>query len=392
MARPRAAVPKYRHHKATDRAYTTVGRKFYYFGKYGSRESKEAYRRFLMELDAERQGERAAEPVVVPPLPDKMKNPLVSEVAVAFLERNLSNYSKSESNHFRAALAVLVNKCGDTPAAEFGPLLLAGVRDVMIESGWTREYIGTQVRRVRAVFRWAEMMELVLVGKWFQLRSLPGLKKGKTGAPDQRVVEPVDDDRLAKIIPHLTKTLADMVTFQRLTGCRPQEVCRLRASEIDRTGPVWKCIPADHKMVHLDRVRVIYIGPKAQAIIRDRIDAAPDAPAVFSPRQSCDDKSASRRAAAKGRIRKKKSSGPRANIGEWFKASSYRLAVYRACVAAGVEPFWPNQLRHAFACEVRDRFGLEAAQKLLGHKYATTTERYAKPSEASAMEAAEVVG
>jgi integrase len=38
----------------------------------------------------------------------------------------------------------------------------------------------------------------------------------------------------------------------------------------------------------------------------------------------------------------------------------------------------PNQLRHTFATDVRKRFGLEAAQVLLGHSEADTTQLYAE--------------
>src|SRR5439155_564319 len=37
----------------------------------------------------------------------------------------------------------------------------------------------------------------------------------------------------------------------------------------------------------------------------------------------------------------------------------------------------PNQLRHTYATEVRRTYGLEAAQVLLGHSKADTTETYA---------------
>ncbi len=38
----------------------------------------------------------------------------------------------------------------------------------------------------------------------------------------------------------------------------------------------------------------------------------------------------------------------------------------------------PNQLRHAAGTEVRREFGLEAAQTVLGHAKADTTEIYAE--------------
>ena len=86
-------------------------------------------------------------------------------------------------------------------------------------------------------------------------------------------------------LPHLPKIVADMVRFERLTGCRPGEVCQLRPSDIDRTLAVWAYRPGSHKTEHHDRERVIFIGPKAQEVILPYLlrDAAAY---CFSPAES----------------------------------------------------------------------------------------------------------
>ena len=61
--------------------------------------------------------------------------------------------------------------------------------------------------------------------------------------------------------------VADMVRFQRRTGCRPGEVCQLRPMDMDRSSEVWQYRPASHKTEYLGRERIIFIGPKAQAVI-----------------------------------------------------------------------------------------------------------------------------
>ena len=45
-------------------------------------------------------------------------------------------------------------------------------------------------------------------------------------------------------IPYLPPIVADMVKIQRLTGCRPGEVCQLRPMDLDRSGEVWTYRPA----------------------------------------------------------------------------------------------------------------------------------------------------
>jgi integrase len=45
--------------------------------------------------------------------------------------------------------------------------------------------------------------------------------------------------------------IADMTKLQRLTGCRPGEICALRQGEADRTGDVWIFQLKDHRRIGL---------------------------------------------------------------------------------------------------------------------------------------------
>jgi site-specific recombinase XerC len=49
-------------------------------------------------------------------------------------------------------------------------------------------------------------------------------------------------------------------------------------------------------------------------------------------------------------------------------------------------------LRHAFATEVREAFGLDGAQVLLGHTKVTTTQVYAEKSQQLAVKVASKIG
>ena len=85
---------------------------------------------------------------------------------------------------------------------------------------------------------------------------------------------------------------------------------------------------------------------------------------------------------------------PRRKPRDKYGKDAYITAVRRACdpadraahemapdVAADTRiiPRWsPNQLRHAAATEIRRRFGLEAAQVVLGHSKADVTQVYAE--------------
>ena len=59
-------------------------------------------------------------------------------------------------------------------------------------------------------------------------------------------------------------------------------------------------------------------------------------------------------------------------------------AIVRACRKAGVPEWTPLQLRHTTATTVRSRFGLEAAQVVLGHAKADVTQIYAERDLAKA--------
>ncbi len=75
---------------------------------------------------------------------------------------------------------------------------------------------------------------------------------------------------------------------------------------------------------------------------------------------------------------------------EYFDAALRRFK--RACEKAGVECWAPNRLRHSAATDIRKRFGLEAAQILLGHAKADVTQIYAERDMSKAREIVREVG
>ena|SRR6185437_9144025 len=56
-------------------------------------------------------------------------------------------------------------------------------------------------------------------------------------------------------------TNAKLAEFMKLTGCRLNEARALRQGDIDVDGPVWEIRPTGSK-------RVIYVGPRAQALLK----------------------------------------------------------------------------------------------------------------------------
>ena len=83
---------------------------------------------------------------------------------------------------------------------------------------------------------------------------------------------------------------------------------------------------------------------------------------------------------------------PKRKPGAKYSTDSYRRAIHRACDAAKVERWSPNQLRHTAGTEIRAKFGLEAAQVVLGHAAADVTQIYAERDLALATQVAREVG
>lgn len=141
----------------------------------------------------------------------------------------------------------------------------------------------------------------------------------------------------------------------------------------------------------------MFVGPKAQAVLLRYLARGPET-FCFRP---CD--SEARRHAVQHEDRVTPLScrnGPGSNVkgsplwraGERYKKDSYARAIARAAKRAGVEHWTPNQLRHTCATTVRRDHGLEAAQVILGHSGAKTTEIYAERDHEKGAAVARLIG
>ena len=75
-----------------------------------------------------------------------------------------------------------------------------------------------------------------------------------------------------------------------------------------------------------------------------------------------------------------------------YTVGAYRKAIHKLCDDAGIPRWSPNQLRHSAATEIRRDFGLDAAQVVLGHASASTTEIYAETDKELAAKVAKERG
>jgi integrase len=230
-----------------------------------------------------------------------------------------------------------------------------------------------------------------------------------------------------------------MVQLQLLTGMRPGEVCTMRVRDLDMSGQLWVYRPAHHKTLHHGHERVVYIGPKAQSVLRPFLK--PEVAAfVFSPAEAEAERREQRHAHRKtplswgnvpGSNRRPR---PLRQPGHRYTVASYRRAIARACETAFAMPeelkdlhtstarareltlpqadreeqcrlrrdsrrawrrqhcWHPHQLRHNAGTRLRKENCLEAAQVILGHRTLTVTQVYAERNVEAAQKVMSEVG
>ncbi len=267
----------------------------------------------------------------------------------------------------------------------------------MIEADLARETVNSRINIIRQAFRWGVENELVPPDVSHALDAVAKLKKGRTTAKDHAPVLPVSDEAVDATLPLLPPVIADMVRVQQYIGGRPQDVCNMRAGDIDRSGDVWVYRPFKHKTKHKGKDRTLAVGPKAQEILLPYLVRKAGDEFIFSPADSVKQFRATQRENRKSKVQPSQADrskpGPKRKPREQYDHYSYRQAIHRACEKAGI-PLWsPNQLRHNAGTEATANFSLEAAKEFLGHASIKTTEQYyVAPLPKLAAEVARKIG
>jgi integrase len=414
-------IPAYRHHKARDLAVVTLDGHDRYLGPHGSPESRREYDRLVGEwLAADRHA---------PPDPGAGATPglTVDGLILRYWDFARGYYVRDgrparELDNIKDALRHLRRAYGPTPAASFGPLALKAVRAAMVDAGLARNTVNARLGKIRRLFKWAVADELVPPAVLEGLRAVAGLRAGRGGVRETAPVRPVDADRVAAVLPHVSAPVRAMIRVQELTGMRPGEVMSMRAGDLDRTGEIWVYRPGRHKTQDKGFSRAIPIGPRARAVLEPWLKDDPSA-YLFSPAEAVRLRNEAARRGRKSpmtpsqaarRPKPRPKRGPR----DRYDKRTYHTAIGRACDRAFPHPtlgaigprdltpdqgaellawrkahrWHPNQLRHSTATTVRATFGLEAAQVVLGHSKANTTEIYAERDLGLAVEVMRQVG
>lgn len=390
----RLALPKYcRHRKPgqqADRAYVTLDGRQIYLGLYGSPESHTEYDRLIAEYLANGRKLLVRETRTV-----SINELLLDYLAFAEEYYQTEGVRTHEYDEVRYAVRELARLYGLTGANAFGPAELKTIQKTLIDQGLSRTGVNRRISRICRFFRWAVENGRVDPMVHYALKQVPGLKRGRTVAPETEPIRPVDRTRVDAVEAHLSRQVWAMVQLQLFSGMRPGEVCRICAGEIDRSGAVWIYRPGRHKTYHHGHSRSIYFGPKAQVVLTPWLDREPDA-YLFSPIEAERDRKAQLRAARKSKVQpsqqNRRKSNPKRKPRPCYDTATYYRAIQRACDVAGVERWHPNQLRHTAATEIRKRHGIELASILLGHREVGVTQIYAERDENRAIEVAAEFG
>lgn len=438
MSRPRS-VPRYRKHKQSGQAVVTLadtlgGRRDVLLGRHGTAASRTEYARVIAEWEAS--GRR---------LPQKAarQDATVNELAAAFWRHAEQHYRRpdgtqtNEVDEYRLALRPLRHLYGNCLVGDFGPLALKALRQLLID-GYTHPKYGPQralargvinqrIGRVVRAVKWGVAEEMVPETVYRALTTIPGLRRGRTGARETEPVRPVAEGVVNATLPHMLPEVADLARLQLLTGMRPGEAVVIRGIDIDRTRTVWLYRPGSdqgvagqHKTAYRGHQRVVALGPRAQSILRPYLEVIAAEEYLFSPRRAVAAKHARMREARKSRVQpsqfNRKRKHPSRKPGACWTVRTYYRAIVRAvelanraracdtckkrrpaercetCTAAALPHWHPHQLRHTKATQLRREFGLDAARVVLGHRSPSITEVYAELDVGKAVEVMEKLG
>ncbi|MEX2286972.1 MAG: site-specific integrase [Planctomycetaceae bacterium] len=372
--------PSYLLHKPTGQARVRIDGKDYYLGSFGSPESREHYDDLLAEWLA-RNGDMRRYTLTV------------DELCLLFTYHAKTYYRKngeqtSEVNNIRIALRPLIRLFGKSRVRDFGPLKLKAARNAMIDAGNVRTSINRQIGRIKRMFRWGVENEHVPATVYSALATVSGLGFGRHAVTEADPVKPVPQPFVDAVEPHVSRQVWGMIRLQLLTGMRPGEAMRMRTREVNTTDKVWEYRPESHKTEHHGKSRIVFIGPKAQVVLREFLKTDLDA-YLFSPAEARAEYLAQRKASRKtpmspSQRRRRQKAHPRKRPGLRYTATSYRRAVANACERAKVPVWSPGQLRHNAATTIRRKADIDTARTVLGHSSVAVTEVYAERDASTA--------
>lgn len=370
------ASPTYRLHKATGQAVVTLAGQDFYLGKHSSQRSLAEYHRLVAEFHG-RGGLRPPKRRNKAPSPGRAQS--LREIADGYLEHLRERKSSAWQSHnferYRAAYqgafgsgrhdqnegkknTVLQREYGQMQIADFSVLTLQNIQLELVKaSKMVRSTINQRIYLIRALILWAVSMELAPADLATRLKEFQMLRAGDFGVKEGRVVEPVAEEHVWAVLPHVSKVIAAMIGVHYWSGMRPADVLRMKPRELNRkpagvdlTKPhAWEYIPEEHKNKGKGKAYLIVLGPKAKEFLRPFLDCVPPPSPqdpVFSPLKSEAERALARRESCErdehgifkltpSRQERKRTIGMR-RCGKQLR-NHYGFAEYRRAIDRGIQ-------------------------------------------------------
>ncbi|MDB5325183.1 MAG: site-specific tyrosine recombinase XerC, partial [Phycisphaerales bacterium] len=193
-------------------------------GPHGSPQSRQQYEQLISKWYAS--GRQADAYHHRQQLSASHASPTVEDLIAAFWAHAQSYYRDrhgrptSELNNYRYELRLLRKLFGGTPATHFGPLSLKAVQHAMIAKSYGRKSINRRINRLRHVFKYAVGEELVPSSVYEALRTVSGLKAGRTAAVETPPVRPATESRINAVIAVAGRHIGTLIELGSVTGMR----------------------------------------------------------------------------------------------------------------------------------------------------------------------------
>ena len=180
----------------------TINRRNHYLGPYESAESYEKYARLIADWEAT----TADQPPTVPVPGAGYSDLTVNEMLLRYWKFAQGYYASNgtpskELACMKEAMRPLKALYGHSRARDFGPLALKAVREHMIDADLSRGVVNHRVNRIRRIFRWAASEELIPADKFDALRTVTGLRYGRTSARETEPVGPAPSHAVEAVMP-----------------------------------------------------------------------------------------------------------------------------------------------------------------------------------------------
>jgi integrase len=394
----RFQVPSLCRHKEKNLSYVrgpAPERRFHYLGETGHPDTMIRYREFAAAFIARGgwpEGFFAGE---------KDTGPTVGDLVKSF-RAEMQDRRGGWDSYTEMAASLLEEVYGYKPIGAFnGRDLQTGYRFLAKSGKYNRLTCNKSLGACKRLFRYGVMIGMVSPETFAQIEAVEGIRKNEIAELSESTKRmPVSEDVVRETLSFMPPVLQAALWTLWYSGARPSEVLTLRVKDVLRTGEIWTATLSEHKTASAGRSRVLHFGKQAQVWMGPYLLQPPDS-IIFSPKQAVKERAAACKVHRREKQKPNKKKTAR-TLNDYYGSRELGRAVERAIEACNEKrkeegrepiPHWtPYMMRHSAASRVREQFGLDGAQALLGHSSVGITEVYAHLDNKKAAEIALALG